>query len=116
MKPRETSEVQRWFIQAARDLWPVAIGSLSLRKSPCIRDNCKACAAGRGHRSYVLYGRRGRRRFSIYIPTRLVPGVRAALKNGHLMQELLNEAGVRYVEALKDKGTENKLKHLGGPP
>lgn len=65
------------------------------------------CASGQGHSSYVLYGRRGWRRFSIYIPERLVPEIRSAIDNGHLMQELLNDATVRYVEALKKKGTKN---------
>lgn len=115
MPQRKTSEVQRWFVQAVQGLWPMATGSLSLRKSPCIRTNCKACASGQGHSSYVLYSRRGKRRFSIYIPDRLVPEVRAAIDNGHLMQELLNEAAVRYVNALKEKQSENKRKRAVGP-
>ena len=65
------------------------------------------CASGQGHSSYVLYGRRGQRRFSIYIPERLVPEIRSAIDNGRLMQELLTDATVRYVEALKKKGTKN---------
>jgi hypothetical protein len=48
-----------------------------------------------------LYGRRKGRRFSIYIPEELVPQVRTAIRNGRNMQELINEAGVRYVRALK---------------
>jgi hypothetical protein len=94
-------DVRRWFAGAIRDLWPVVTGSLSLRKGPCIRPNCPACASGEGHSSYALYGRRGKRRFSIYVPERLVPEVRAAIQNGRRLQELINEAGVRYVNALK---------------
>jgi hypothetical protein len=56
MDQRPTLEVQRWFIQAAQELWPVAVGSLSLRKTPCIRSKCVMCASGQGHSSYVLYG------------------------------------------------------------
>src|SRR5947207_15446523 len=38
MARTETPEqVRLWFQGAVQDLWPVAIGSLSLRKSPCIR-------------------------------------------------------------------------------
>lgn len=94
-------DVRRWFAAAIRGLWPVAAGSLSLRKGPCIRPNCPACASGEGHSSYALYGRRGNRRFSIYVPERKVPEVRAAIQNGRQLQELINEAGVRYVSALK---------------
>ena len=62
-----------------------------------------ACAAGKGHSSYALYVRRGSRRLSIYVPQRLVPDVRRAIENGRLLQELINEAGVRYVSALKNE-------------
>jgi hypothetical protein len=34
---------------------------------------------------------------------RLVPEVREAILNGRRLQELINEAGVRYVTALKNK-------------
>ena len=102
MRDTETPvDVRRWFAGAIRELWPVAVGSLSLRKGPCIRPNCPACGSGEGHSSYALYGRRGNRRFSIYVPVRMVPEVRAAIRNGRQLQELINEAGVRYVNALK---------------
>lgn len=94
-------DLRRWFASALCKLWPVAVGSLALRKGPCIRPNCPACASGKGHSSYALYGRRGKRRVSIYIPERLVPEVRAAIQNGRQLQELINEAGMRYVAALK---------------
>jgi hypothetical protein len=35
------------------------------------------------------------------VPERLVPEVRAAIQNGRQLQELVNEAGVLYVNALK---------------
>jgi hypothetical protein len=100
----ETPEqVMRWFHAAVQKLAPVAAGSLSLRKSPCIRENCAACASGEGHSSHVLYGRRDGKRFSIYIPDQMVPEVREAIANGRRIQELVTEAGVRYMEALKSK-------------
>ena len=105
-KTQSTEDVRRWFAGVIRDLWPVAVGSLSLRKGPCIRPNCPACASGEGHSSYALYGRRGKRRFSIYVPERLVPEVNAAIQNGRRLQELINEAGVRYVSALKDEDSK----------
>lgn len=94
-------DIRRWFTGVIRDMWPVAIGSLSVRRGPCIRPSCPACASGEGHSSYALYGRRGKRRVSIYIPARLVPEVRAAIQNGRRLQKLINEAGIRYVAALK---------------
>lgn len=104
MKKRETpEEVKSWFWANVRRIWPVAEGSLSLRKSPCIRKNCKACAKGEGHLSHVLYGRRGKRRFSIYVPDDLAPKIEKAVKNGRRLQQLMNEAGVRYVSAVKQE-------------
>ena len=96
-----TADVGRWFMAAIQKLWPVANGSLSLRKSPCVRANCAACAAGEGHRSYVLYGRRGKKRFSIYVPEELVPEIETALENGRRFQDLISVAGMRYTNALK---------------
>lgn len=99
---RETPEnVRSWFTVAIRGMWPVAIGSLSLRRGRCIRPHCPACAAGKLHKNYALYGRRGSRRFSMYVPERLVADVRKAIRHGRRLRELINEAGIRYVAAMK---------------
>ena len=95
------SDVVRWLETRWAAVWPAVLGSLSLRRSPCIRENCPACLSGEQHRSYVLYGRLKGRRFSIYVPEELVPEVRRCLDNGHALQELLHEAAARYVKALK---------------
>src|SRR5438128_10348027 len=100
-KTESTKDVRRWFRGVIRNLWPLAVGSLSLRRGPCIRPNCPACASGKGHSSYALYGRRGNRRISLYVPERLVPEVRAAIQNGRRLHKLINEASARYVSALK---------------
>lgn len=99
-------DVRRWFHAAVRQVWPIAEGSLSLRKTRCIRKNCSACVSGKGHASYVLSGRRGSQRFSIYIPDELAPDIQQAIENGRQLQELVNEAGVRLVKALKNQRKE----------
>jgi len=104
MARTETPEqVRSWFQTAVRDLWPVAIGSISFRKSPCIRKNCQLCASGQGHSSYALYGRSGKRRFSIYVPDELAKDVEKAVQNGRDLQTLMTEAGRRYTLALKNE-------------
>jgi hypothetical protein len=35
------------------------------------------------------------------VPEAIVPEVQAALENGRRLQQLMNEAGIRYVQALK---------------
>jgi hypothetical protein len=102
-KDEKADDVRKWLMEAIRDLWPVADGSLSLRKSPCVRTNCAACAAREGHRSYVLYGRRGEQRSSVYIPEELVAEIQLALENGRRIKELISMAGERYVHALKNE-------------
>jgi len=102
MRSSETPEdVKRWFGGAIAKLWPVAEGSFSLRHCPCIRKNCPACGRGEGHSSYVLYARKGSRRTSIYVPDELAPALASAIENGRRLQQLINEAGLRYTQALK---------------
>ena len=96
-----SSDVFRWLQSQADSLWPAVLGSLSLRRSPCVRENCAACLSGEQHASYVLYGRLKGRRFAVYVPEELVPEVRRCLDNGRALQELLYQAAPRYIKALK---------------
>jgi hypothetical protein len=98
-----STDVERWFRTQTADLWPVALGSLSFRKSPCIRDRCEACARGDQHVSAVLYLRVKGRRIGLYIPEDLVPQIQRALDNGRALQELLYETGRRFTAAIKQE-------------
>jgi hypothetical protein len=100
-KDETPEEIKRWFLNAVQRLWPIAMGSVSLRKSPCIRENCSACASGIGHSSYALSGYRGNRRFSVYVPEELAPDIQKAVEHGRQVQDLMKEAGLRYVYARK---------------
>ena len=97
---------------AISGLWPS--GRLSLRKSPCIRKHCQLCESGQGHSSYALYGRKGKRRFSIYVPDELAEDVERAIRNGRDLQKLMTEAGRRYTLALKNDGAVAKPKVASG--
>lgn len=99
---RETADdVRRWFLAQVRALWPVAGGSLSLRKSPCVRPRCAVCASGEQHASYVLYARRRGRRVVRYVPDAVATELERAVRNGRTLHELIVEAGERYLRALK---------------
>lgn len=104
MRVESSQAVHRWFLRQVAARWPVAAGSLSLRHSPCIRSHCPACVAGEGHASYVFYGRKGKRRVSVYVPQPLVPAVQHALDQGRQVEELVREAGWRYLRGLKAEG------------
>jgi hypothetical protein len=115
--PRKTetlSDVEQWFQKQAAGLWPAALGSLSLRRSPCVRDHCAACRSGEQHPSYVLYVRIKGRRFAIYIPEQLVPEIRLSLDNGRVLQDLLYQTALRYTKALKHQRTRKiqKINHV----
>ena len=68
------SDVAHWLRSESANLWPALLGSLSLRRSRCIRKNCPACRSGEQHQSYVLYGRADGRRIAVYVPEELVAG------------------------------------------
>ena len=107
-KAESAVDVERWLREQSAALWPAALGSLSLRRSPCVRENCPACASGEKHPSHVLYCRIKGRRRGIYIPEELVAQVSRCLENGRALQELLHEAGERYANAVKHERTQKK--------
>jgi hypothetical protein len=101
-RDESVADVERWFRAELPRFWPVGLGSLTLRRSPCInKKSCHACQAGEQHASYVLYGKRNGRRVVIYVPDRLVGEIRKAIDNGRELQKLLFEVGERYARALK---------------
>src|ERR1700688_5135291 len=93
------SDVAHWLRSESADLWPAVLGSLSLRRSPCVRESCPACLSGEQHQSYVLYSRLNGRRFSVYVPEELVPELRRCVDNGRGLQDLLQEAHPGYFSA-----------------
>lgn len=99
------TDVVHWFQEQSAGLWPAALGSLSLRRTRCIREHCEACRRGEQHPSHVLYGRIKGRRFAVYIPDELVPELSRCLDNGRVLQELLYQAALRYAKALKHERT-----------
>ena len=108
IKIESPTDVERWFRAHAAGLWPAALGSLSFRRSPCVRARCDACARGDQHASYVLYCRSKGRRVGIYVPTELVPQIRQSLDNGRALQDLLYQAGRRYANAVKQQRAATK--------
>ena len=99
--PETPDQVRRWFLGEVAKLWPIAGGSLSLRKSPCIRERCSTCESGEGHVSYVLYTRSQGERGSGYVPDALARELATAVANGRRLQALIVEAGRRYLRARK---------------
>ena len=101
VKTETTADVLRWMEAVRRRCGGAILGSLSFRRSRCIHANCPACLSGEQHPSHVLYGRHNGRRFAVYVPEDLVGEVRRAVEDGRALQDLLLQAGPRYVKALK---------------
>src|SRR2546426_10789043 len=99
--PETPADVRRWFLAQVQALWPVAGGSVSLRKSPCVRPRCAACAAGEQHASYVLYARRRGRRGTRDVPDALAPPLGAARQNRPTLHGPICGAGGRGLRALQ---------------
>jgi len=102
------AEVKRWFQRELARLWPVALGSLTQRRSPCVRERCGACERGEQHLSYLLYGLRKPQRSAVYIPDELAAEIEQALENGRRLQALLYEAAERYAKALKMERSQRR--------
>ena len=99
-------DVVRWLREQSAELWPAALGSLTYRRCPCIRENCPACRSGEKHPSYLLNCRIKGRYTSVYIPEELVPQIERCLDNGRALEGLLREAAERYAKALKYARTQ----------
>ena len=107
-KSESPTDIVRWLQGEAASLWPAILGSLSLRRSPCVRKNCPACLSGEQHQSYVLYDRAEGRRIAVYVAEELVPQVQRGLDNGRALQDLLHRAAPRYIKALKRERAKAK--------
>ena len=105
---KSSSDIERIFREQISSLWPAALGSLSLRRTRCIRKKCHACQTGEQHPSYVLYCPKNGRRSSLYIPDELAEPIRKALDNGRAIEKLLHEAGRQYAQALKREREQKK--------
>jgi hypothetical protein len=91
-KPKPISEQQAFLAEVA-GLWPLAKGSLTQVRKPCIRPNCPACLSGRKHPAVLFsFARRGKR-VCRYVPAELAPVLRQALANGRRLEARLAELG-----------------------
>ena len=93
MKSKIPTPAQEPFARKVISLWPALKGSLAQVRKPCIRLQCRACAAGDNHPAYLLsFTKQGRRR-CMYVPGPLVALIKRALKNGRRIEELLYRVG-----------------------
>jgi hypothetical protein len=98
-----SAPVQQRFRNKLQACWPALKGSLAKVYKPCIRPNCRACASGRKHPNYLLaFTDKGRRR-CLYVPTAMVPRLKAALANGRRIEKLLYQMGPALLEEYRSQ-------------
>ena len=78
-------------------MWPVARGSLSYVRKPCVHPNCQACARGDKHPSWIFSIYHQGKQRCLYVPEELVATLRQAIANGRKIEQLLAECGAGLV-------------------
>jgi hypothetical protein len=89
---------RRAFLAEAGGLWPVAKGSLTQVRRPCIRAACPACARGDKHPAWIFTFRQKGRQRCLYVRPALVEPLSRAIANGRRMEEILTREGAAMVQ------------------
>ena len=92
--PRQQQE----FLDELAGLWPLAKGSFTEVRKPCIRPNCKACKEGRKHSAFLFTFTLDGKRRCRYVPLALAETMRKALDNGRRLEKRLVELGDELIE------------------
>lgn len=95
-------------MEEAKSLWPLAKGSLAEVRKPCIRPNCKACAAGKKHRAFMFTFKEKKVRRCMYVPLELVPVLRSALRNGRLLEKRMSRMGADLILRFRQRQIASK--------
>lgn len=96
-KKLEKEDGKARFLAEVSKLWPVARGSLSYVRKPCIHPNCRVCARGDKHPSWIFSIYREGKQRCLYVPEDLVDTLRQAIANGRKAEQLLVECGAALV-------------------
>jgi hypothetical protein len=96
------------FLDELADLWPLAKGSLTEVRKPCIRPTCPACREGRRHKAIFFSFPKDGRRVCRYVPAVLAPVLRQALTNGRRLERRLAELGEALLEAYRKNRSRKK--------
>jgi hypothetical protein len=97
---------QQAFLEELAGLWPLAKGSLTEVRKPCIRSDCPACKAGRKHKAILFTFTEGGRRRCRYVPADLAPVLREALAKGRRLEARLAALGPALIEAYRRRRDE----------
>ncbi len=91
------------FLREFATHWPLAKGSLTFVRRPCIRPNCPACQRGEKHGAWIFTFRQGGKQRCRYVPKDLVPLLRQAITNGRWLEARMTEAGAALIEQYRQE-------------
>jgi len=78
-------------------LWPLAKGSLTEVRKPCIRPGCKACASGQKHAAWIYVYRAQGRAQCRYVPRAFVGPLRQAIGHWRELERLAARWGEQLI-------------------
>ena len=78
-------------------LWPLAKGSLTEVRKPCIRPDCKACASGQKHTAWIYVYRSQGRAQCRYVPRSFVSQLRQAIGHWRELERLAARWGEQMI-------------------
>lgn len=108
MPARKRAAEHQAFLDELAALWPLARGSLTEVRKPCIRPGCRACREGRKHKAtFFSFTHAGRRRCR-YVPADLAPVLREALTNGRRLEERLAELGAQLIDRYREERSRKR--------
>jgi hypothetical protein len=87
MDPRDA------FIKEVSGLWPLAKGSLSEVRKPCVRKGCKVCEQEGGHAAWIFTYREGGKLRCLHVRPENAGHIRQAIANGRRLETLLVSLG-----------------------
>ncbi len=89
----QVTEPHRRFLDEFSGLWPLAKGSLSEVRKPCVRKGCKVCAAEGGHAALIFTYREGGRHRCLHVRPEHETHIREAIANGRKIEAALTRLG-----------------------
>ena len=92
---------QPLFLQHLATLWPIARGSVSEVRKPCVRKGCKACASGQKHTAHIYTYREDGKLHCRHVRPEFVGELKRAIENGRKLDRLLSSCGRELLEELR---------------
>lgn len=98
------SEARLKLMAEVSKLWPAAKGSVRKYNRKCTKKKkeCEKCLSGEGHPVWELTYYKDGKQKSKHVRTSDIDAVKQALENGRKIEELLVDAGLAYMDELKN--------------